>query len=176
MTPDEPLTVDSVIQQLNDRRADAVTTLELIEGLRTQVDEQHAGFENPQAVVDYLGFFTAFITQAVGECERIVGELSTGLRPSHPASLRRLASTSAAEQRRCLLFRDKCVNKPLPHEALRPLLNEVSITTRDQLTAFRDFTRAADRLDQLIAAHPPPPRALDRRALFTRLLKREPGA
>jgi hypothetical protein len=92
------------------------------------------------------------------------------------ATLRQLAFNSAAEQRRCLVFRDKCINKPLPHERMRPLLNEISITTRDQLTAFRDFTRAADRLDQLLASVPPsqdPSRAFDRRALFTRLLRRD---
>lgn len=176
MNQDEPLTAEVVIQQLDARRADAVTTMELLDGLRATVDVERAAFENPQAVVEYLDFFRGFITEAIAECERIGGELAGGPQAAHVAALRQLAANSAAEQRRCLVFRDKCINRPLPHERLRPLLNEISITTRDQLTAFRDFTRAADRLDQLLASIPPsqdPSRAFDRRKLFTRLLRRD---
>jgi hypothetical protein len=173
---DELLTPDVVARQLNDRRADAVSTLEVLEGLRATVQAEQAAFENPQAVTDYLEFFRGFISHVVTECERVGGELASGPQAAHVTTLRQLAANSAAEQRRCLQFRDKCINRPLPHERLRPLLNEISITTRDQLTAFRDFTRAADRLDQLLAALPPsqdPSRSFDRRALFTRLLKRD---
>ena len=67
-----------------------------------------------------------------------------GVRDAHTSTrLRQIASNSAAEQRRCLMFRDKWINKPLPHERMRPLLNDISVTTRDQLTAFRDLTNAA---------------------------------
>lgn len=178
MTVDEPLTPDLVVQQLNDRRSDALATLEMLAGYRLQIDEQRAAFENPQLVSDYVAFFQGFVGRAVVECERIAAELPAGPKPAHVAVLRELVATSTAEQRRCLQFRDKCINRPLPHERLRPLLNEISITTRDQLTAFRDFTRAADRIEQLLAVNPPPPdppRVLDRRSLFTRLLKREQG-
>jgi hypothetical protein len=173
---DEPLTTDAVVRQLNERRADAMTTLEMLEGLRATVAGDLSAFENPQAVGEYIEFFKGFISHAAGECERIAGELAGGPQAAHVTTLRQLAANSAAEQRRCLQFRDKCINRPLPQERMRPLLNEISITTRDQLTAFRDFTRAADRLDQLLAGVPPsqdPSRAFDRRALFTRLLRRD---
>ena len=176
MNQDEPLTAEVVARQLNDRRADAVTTLEMLDGLRASVAGDVAAFENPQAVGEYIEFFRGFISHAIAECERIAGELAAGPQAAHVTTLRQLAANSAAEQRRCLQFRDKCINRPLPHERLRPLLNEISITTRDQLTAFRDFTRAADRLEQLLASVPPsqdPSRSFDRRALFTRLLKRD---
>lgn len=177
MNQDEPLTTDVVARQLQDRRSDAVTTLEILDGFRATVQAEQAAFENPHAVSEYIEFFRGFVSHAVAECDRIAGELASGPQAAHVTTLRQLAANSAAEQRRCLLFRDKCINKPLPHERMRPLLNEISIATRDQLTAFRDFTRAADRLDQLLASVPPsqdPSRAFDRRALFSRLLHR-PG-
>lgn len=171
---DGVVTVEQVVEQLGQRRADAVTTLELLEGYRQQVEEHRGALENPQAVNDYLAFFTAFVGRAVAECDRIAAELASGALGGHVERLRQLATESAAEQRRCLQFRDKCINKPLPHERLRPLLNDISITTRDQLTAFRDFSAAADRLATLVAAQPAPPepkRGIDRRQLFTRLFK-----
>lgn len=176
---DESLTIDDVLTQLADRRADAVSTLEHLDVLKAKVEEERAALENPQAVLEYLAFFKDFVGRAVADVDAVAAALPTGALPAHAALLRQVASNSSAEQRRCLLFRDKIINKPLPHERTRPLLNDVSVTTRDQLTAFRDYIRAADRIDRLLAASPPPPeppRVLDRRALFSRLLRRDGGS
>jgi hypothetical protein len=170
----DPVTLEQVIEQLGQRRADALSTLELLAGYREQIERERAALENPQAVSDYLAFFVDFVSRAAAECERIAAALPGGIQTADIDSLRQLAANSSVEQRRCLLFRDKCINKPLPHERMRPLLNEISITTRDQLTAFRDLTRAADRLVSLMPPAPPAPppkRGLDRRELFTRLFK-----
>lgn len=170
----EPVSVEQVVEQLGQRRSDAVTTLELLAGYREQIERERAALENPQAVEDYLAFFAGFISAAVAECQRIATSLPAGIQQGDIDVLRQIATNSSVEQRRCLLFRDKCINKPLPHERMRPLLNEISITTRDQLTAFRDLLRAAERLTSLLPAAPVPPApkpGLGRRELFTRLFK-----
>jgi hypothetical protein len=61
---------------------------------------------------------------------------------------------------------------------MRPLLNEISVTTRDQLTAFRDLTGIAAKLEEQMqaATTPPPPedgRNFDRRALFTKFFNKD---
>jgi hypothetical protein len=166
--------VDLVIERLGLWRNDAVATLELLNGYRQQVEQHRAQLENPQAVSEYLAFFVDMAGSAVAACERIAGELSGGIERRHIDSLREVASRGAAEQRRCLQFRDKCINKPLPHESMRPLLNDLSIATRDQLTALGDLGATADRLETLITKAPEATdsaRSFDRRALFTRLFK-----
>jgi hypothetical protein len=163
------------IERLELRRSDAQATLELLQGYRQQVETESSALENPKAVNEYLDFFADLIGRAARECERLAGELSRGISSAQVDALRQLASNSAAEQRRCLMFRDKCINRPLPDERMRPLLNDISVTTRDQLTAFRDLSTVAGQIEELLApANPPPPddkRAFDRRALFTRLFK-----
>jgi hypothetical protein len=170
------LVVDVVIQQVSARRSDAMVTLELLRGHAQQVEEQISLLENPLAVKEYVDFFTAFVTRAVDDCERISAELTTeGARAEHVQTLRRIAGDSMAEQRRCLLFRDKWINKPLPHEKMRPMLNDISVTTRDQLTAFRDLNTAADQLEKVLTPETPPAppdRTFDRRSLFTRFIRR----
>ena len=169
-----PSSAEDVVTQLAERRADAVTTLELLDGYRQQMEQQRNALENPQAVGEYLAFFVDLVRHAAAECERIAAELPAGVRRAHVEALRQVAGRCAAEQRRCLQFRDKCINKPLPHERMRPLLNDISITTRDQLTAFRDCGRSADLLEAILAAAPAAPepaRGFDRRQLFTRLFK-----
>ena len=171
---DGPSSVEDVMTQLAERRADAMTTLELLEGYLQQVEQERNALENPQAVSDYLAFFVDLVRHAVAECERIVAALPAGVQRAQVEALRQIAGSSAVEQRRCLQCRDKCINKPLPYERMRPLLNDISITTRDQLTAFRDCGRAADRLDAILAAAPAAPepaRGFDRRQLFTRIFK-----
>lgn len=156
------------------RRADAVTTLEQLQGYRQQVERDTASLENPRAVLEYIDFFVDMVGRAVAECERVAAHLPHGVLREHIDALRQMASNSAAEQRRCLTFRDKWINKPLPEERMRPLLNDISVTTRDQLTAFRDLNDAASRLEELLKPLPSPPddkKGFDRRALFTRLFK-----
>jgi len=175
VTLDHDTTLDQLIEQVSARRSDAVSTLELLEGYTQEIEANVPALENPQAIRDYLSFFTTMIGAAVADCQRIAAELTTeGGREEQVTTLRRLTEESAAEQRRCLTFRDKWINKPLPQERMRPLLNNISVTTRDQLTAFRDLGNIATRLEDLIRATTPPQepekRRYDRRALF-RLFK-----
>lgn len=175
MTDDTPVTVERVIEQLSARRADAAATLELLQAHRERIEVEAAQLENPQAVRDYVDYFQTFIGHTLSACQRIAADLTVlGVLDTHVAELRQLASNAAAEQRRCLLFRDKVINKPLPNEKMRPFLNDISVTTRDQLTAFRDLNAAAARLETLLPPPVPPKepdRRYDRRALFTRIFK-----
>jgi hypothetical protein len=171
---DEEPTVQDVIEQLGLRKADALTTLDMLRAQRARVEAERAKLENPQAVLDYLDFFIPAIEEVVAESDRICSELPTRVRRAHVDVLRQIAANCRVEQRRCLVFRDKCINRPLPYEEMRPLLNDISVTTRDQLTAFYDFNSAAAKLERILnatAPEPEPKRVMDRRQLFTRLFK-----
>jgi hypothetical protein len=166
--------LNDVIEQLAQRKADALNTLELLRAQRDRVEAEQAFLENPQVVREYLEFFLGAIAEVVAEIERIGGELRERVRRSHVDVLRQIASNCRVEQRRCLAFRDKCINRPLSHEKMRPLLNDISVTTRDQLTAFFDLGNAASRLELAVSTSEPPPDprlTLNRRALFTRFFK-----
>lgn len=172
---DQDAPVDGVAAQLVAWRSDAASTLELLASYREHVRLQAAALENPQAVVDYVEVFIGIIEGASAACERIVADLERGPDPRQATELRALAAAGAAEQSRCLVFRDKWINKPLPHERMRPLLNDISVTSRDQLTAFRELLDAAGAIERQLApdpaAQPDDKKAFDRRALFTRLFK-----
>lgn len=175
MTNAEP-TVDGVIEQLGLRKADAVNTLEMLRAQRTRVEAERANLENPKVVLEYLDFFIEAVDEVVAAIDRVSAELRVRVQRAHIDLLRQIASNCRVEQRRCLMFRDRCINRPLPNEGMRPLLNDISVTTRDQLTAFYDFNNAAAKLEQIINTtspepEPDPRRTLGRRALFTRLFK-----
>lgn len=176
MTDTNPHIV-AAIEQLGLRSGDGLSTLELLRGYREQVEADSSALENPRTVLEYIDFFTDLVSRMVSECERIAAALRQNITQADIDALRQMASNSALEQRRCLMFRDKCINRPLPDERMRPLLNEISVTTRDQLTAFRDFSIVAGKLEELIKPNAPPDgddkKGFDRRALFTKLFNRD---
>ena len=177
MTNEDP-TPQDVVEQLAARKADALNTLEMLRAKRARVVEESAKFENPQAVLEYLDFFIPSIEEVVAESDRLSGEIVQRVKRAHIEVLRQIAANCRAEQRRCLAFRDKCINRPLPNEQMRPLLNDISVTTRDQLTAFYDFNGAAAKLERILSTTDPeadPKRVLGRRQLFTSLFKLPKG-
>ena len=165
-------TIDDVIEQLTRARSEASDSIEVLRAARGRVETDAPKFESPKAILEYLDFFIGFFLSAAADLDHVIAELPASPSRAGVDTLRQIASNSAAEQRRCLMFRDKWINKPLPYEDVRPLLNQVSVDSRDQLTAFRNLNIAADQLDKLVGpvTAPPPPEEgkLDRRALFTR--------
>ncbi len=173
MTNDTP-TPQDVVEQLAARKADAVHTLETLRAHRAKVVEESAKFENPKAILDYVDFFIPAFEEVVVACDTLSDQIVVKVQRAHIDLLRQIAANCRVEQRRCLVFRDKCINRPLPHETMRPLLNDISVTTRDQLTAFYDLNNAAAKLEQIINTmepEPEPKRVMGRRQLFSNLVK-----
>ena len=153
----------------------ALTTLELLDDWRYQIETSSAQLENRHAVREYIDFFRAMIGGASVECQRIREELAHSVELAHVNILRQIAGDASDQRSRCVLFRDKWINKPLPYESVRPLLNDISVTTRDQLTAFDELDQLASSLETLTRVEPPAAaeqkRSFDRRALFMRLFR-----
>jgi hypothetical protein len=173
VTNDTP-TPQDVVEQLAARKADAVHTLETLRAHRAKVVEESSKFENPKAVLDYVDFFIPAFEEVVVACDALSEQIVVKVQRAHIDLLRQIAANCRVEQRRCLVFRDKCINRPLPHETMRPLLNDISVTTRDQLTAFYDLNNAAAKLEQIINTmepEPEPKRVMGRRQLFSNLVK-----
>src|SRR6185436_2455376 len=95
-------------------------------------------------VLQFIDFFATFFADAVAVFERVRAELQQPPQGVHAEALRQVASNAALEQRRCLQFRDKWINRPLPYEDVRPLLTEIVNLATNGLAAFRDLTPIAD--------------------------------
>ena len=104
--------------------------------------------------------------------ERVRAELEQAPLGVHAEALRQVASNAALEQRRCLQFRDKWINRPLPYEDVRPLLTDIVNTAANGLTEYRDVNPIANDLDALARLIQPAAKdesgPLDRRQLFTK--------
>ena len=164
------MSLDDIVEQLQRSRSETLDTIELLRSSRQQIEDHAKQLEGPGAALEYIDFFLDFFTGAADDLDRMSAELPQGLTRAHLDLLRQIASNASAEQRRCLLFRDRWINKPLPDERMRPLLNQLSTDSRDQLAAYRDLGNAAVTLEALAGPEheSADDRKLDRRALFTR--------
>ena len=171
LSGDGIMLVDDILAHLRAWNVDTRETIESLRLARRGVEEHAGQFESPDAAFEYIGFFTDVFTRAAADLERVAAEVPQGVQQAHVDLLRQIASNAAAEQRRCLLFRDKWISRPLPYEQIRPLLSQIAADTRDQLEDYGELKTAASRLEDLVAPEARPReegRALDRRALFTR--------
>jgi hypothetical protein len=162
-----------VTERLARWQAGVLEAVAALETDRRQAEAHAAHLESPGAIAAYVDFFVDLFLHASADVRRISDELAAGARPDHVDALRGTAASAATEQRRSVTFRDKWINRPLPYDDVRPLLTHISTVSRDALTSFRDLAGAADALAQVLGAPPAPPApgdAMDRRALFNKIL------
>ena len=157
--------------QLERWRDDAHAAVDGLASFRQRAEESSRHLESPPGVLQFIDFFAMFFADAAVVFERVRAELEQPPQTVHAEALRQTASNAALEQRRCLQFRDKWINRPLPYEDVRPLLTEIVNATANRLATYRDLTPIADELDVLVRLiHPAPEerRPLARRQLFTK--------
>jgi hypothetical protein len=153
-------------------RGTAQETVDAFATLRQRTELNSRRLESPNGVLEFIGFFSNFFADAAEVFERVRSELDQAPLGIHAEALRQVASNAALEQRRCLQFRDKWINRPLPYEDVRPLLTDIVNTAANRLTEYRDVKPIADDLDALARLIQPAAKEesgpLDRRQLFTK--------
>jgi len=165
------MTIEALMEELRARHEGAGRAATALRELKAQVEASARQLENPNAVRDYLDFFADYFDRAAVELEQIAGQLAESVQPAHVDALRQIANNSAAEQRRTGMFRDKWINRPLPYETVRPMLNAISNTSRDEIAALRTLAETAAALEPSIGQPESETKGLDRRQLFTRLFR-----
>jgi hypothetical protein len=153
-------------------RDNAHGTVETLATLRQKTEDSSRRLESPPSVLQFIDVLSVFFKDAAEVFERVRTELEQAPQGVHAEALRQVGSNASLEQRRCLQFRDKWINRPLPYEDVRPLLTEIVNAAANRLAEYRDLSPIANELEALARLiHPPPPdegRALDRRQLFTK--------
>ncbi len=175
------IVLDGLVEHVRLWQADTMETVESLRASRQQVEEHQKRFESPGAVREFVSFFENFFLRRAADFDRALEQLQAGVIAGQDEALATIAAVAAGEERRCLSFRDKWLNRPLPYEDARPILNAMSACVRDQLIDYRELSKAAAHLRPPTppdgsgpgaSDRPAPDGALDRRALFTKFFKR----
>jgi hypothetical protein len=150
---------------------DAQATVEAFVELRRRAEESSRRLESPPGVFQFIDFFSVFFADAAEVFDRVKAEAAQAPQRVHAEALRQVASNAALEQRRCLQFRDKWINRPLPYEDVRPLLTEIVNAAAQRLPEYRALNAIADQVEAIavpVKETTDEGRPLDRRQLFTK--------
>jgi hypothetical protein len=175
LVPEAELSIDEVVGHLRLWRMETLAAVDALAEARTAAIESSRQLESPQAVLEHVDVFSTLFSRAAAELGELIDELPHKVERRHAEALAQIASNAAVEERRCLAFRDKWINRPLPYEQVRPLLTRISSDVGRQLSDHRELRHLAARLRTLAAggALPRSTAGLGRRELFSRLLGRE---
>jgi hypothetical protein len=175
LVPEAELSIDEIVSHLRLWRTETLAAIDVLAGERGAAIESSRQLESPQAVLEHVDVFAAMFTNTAAELGDLIEQLPHKVERRHAEALAQIASNAAAEERRCLGFRDKWINRPLPYEQVRPLLTRISSEVSRQLADHRELRHLAARLRTLATGGEPPrpTSGLGRRELFNRLLGRE---
>lgn len=175
LIPEAALSIDEIVGHLQLWRTDTLAAIDALAAARSAVIESSRQLESPQAVLEHVDVFSELFVRTAADLGQLIVQLPRRVDREQADALAQIASNAAAEDRRCLGFRDKWINRPLPYEQVRPLLNRISTEVSRQLADHRELRHLAARLRALAAGGVPPrsTSGLGRRELFTRLLGRE---
>ena len=157
--------------QLEEWRGSAQASVDALAILRRRTEESSQRLESSPGVLQFIDFFSVFFADAAEVFERVRTEAAQAPERVHAEALRQVASNAALEQRRCLQFRDKWINRPLPYEDVRPLLTEIVNAAAHRLPEYRALNALADQIEANagpVRAETNEGRPLDRRQLFTK--------
>jgi len=173
----DEVSLNQLLEHVRQWQADTLATADSLEESKRLVQEHARRLENPQAAIQLAEFFMDFFVRMAAEFDRLLREVPGGPERDHVAALNRIAAEASAEERRAVVFRDRWVNKPLPYEDMRAVLDRLSAAARDQLVDYRVLAHAAARLLTFV---PPEAadssgidqssRAFDRRELFSKFI------
>ena len=98
----EAAPLSTILERLGARKADALTTLEMLRAQRARVVDESAKFESPQAILEYLDFFIPAFVEVVREIERIAAAIPGKVLRSHVDVLRDIASYCRISDHFCI--------------------------------------------------------------------------
>lgn len=145
------VTLADIVDHLRDWQRWTASTISKLEEYRSEVERRAELLESPRDVQSYLDYFIDLLKRYESDLGRLVGELPSGVRSRHVEIVKQLYESSRFEEDRCVSFKRDFIERRLPHEEMRYLLDHIYAESRDQLIDFRDLSNVAARLRTFVS-------------------------
>lgn len=127
-------------------------TISQLEKYRAIVNSKSELLENSREVLAYINFFTNLFSRYLSDIQRLVREVPSGVTEAHIEMVSQLYRSSEIEDHVAVRFKNKWIEKLLPHEEMRPLLDDVYAETRGMLIDYKDLCNLAPRLKTFVGS------------------------
>ena len=152
--------VDVIVDHLKDWRATTSETIGHLRTYRSRVDASSNSFDSPRDIRDYIDGCIDLFTRYISDFDRIIEELPRQVLARHVTTVEQIYESSVLEENRCVRFASEHVNTGLREEVVRPVLEAIYASSRDQIIDYKDLSNVAYRLRALVESANEP----DRRA------------
>lgn len=131
------------LRQWSEETGKAIATLNRQRGV---VAQERTRFEFPGDILRYIDYFVDLFTRYQGDIDRVLVEISAGVREAHIEILGQILHSSDHAETRCLAFKRDHITHRLRDEQARPDLDKIYSETRSMLTDFHDLSNVIPRL------------------------------
>ncbi len=131
-------------------------TIGQLEKYRAAAKAKAALLESHREVISYINFFIDLFSRYLSDIQRLLQELPSGATEAHVEIVRQLYLSSKNEDRVAIQFKNDWVHKALPHEEMRPLLDNIYGYTRNVLVNYSDLSNLVPRLKTFIGGQKNP--------------------
>lgn len=148
------VSLEDIVRHLGDWANSTRDTIDRLKGYRRRTTESAALLENPIEVLGYLDFFIDLFGRYLADIERLLIEIPSGVTEAHLQIVDQIYRSVKREDDGTVQFKNDWVYKTLPHEEMRPLLDNIYGETRNMLVDYRDLSNLVPRLKTFVGAHP----------------------
>lgn len=142
--------LDNIHVHLREWMENTDKTINDLRRYRESAENQSSLLKNSKQIISYIDYFIDLFSRYRSDLERLVDETKESVSAAHVEIISQLYKSSTVEEQTTIQFRDDWVYRSLPHEEIRPLLDDVYRDTRDRLIDFRDLSNLAPRLKTFI--------------------------
>lgn len=146
------VSLEDICQHLSEWEKLTRDTISQLEKYRATVKNKAELLENAREVTSYLNFFIDLFSRYLSDIQRLVRELPSGVTEAHVEIVRQLYRSSKTEDDVAIRFRNTWIEKKLPHEEMRPLLDDIYADTRAVLIDYSDLSNLVPRLKTFVGS------------------------
>lgn len=143
---------EDICSDLKNWLSNTEETIKLLLNYRSETQKQHL-LENPEGVISFIEYFIDLFSRYKNDLQRLVNEIPNGVSTAHVEIVSQLYKSSRHEDSITVKFAEDYVHKPLLHEEVRPLLDDIYGDTRNLLIDYYDLSNLLPRLKTFIRSY-----------------------
>jgi len=143
-------TVDEIVEHLEDWQVTTKAVSAKMQEFVTKVSQVVTQLSDPDDVIAFCAIVIDRLSRFEPEFERLKKELPHGIRARHITSVQQLWEMARSLDGTCIHFKRDHISRGLPDESVRPLLDEIYSTARDQALYYVDLSNLVGRLKALV--------------------------
>jgi len=153
MTDFTAVSLDDILSSFCGWLTHTSKTIDLLESYEISVENNRSLIESPNEVLTFIRIFGDLFSRYKNDLEILIAEMPNRVVEGHIEIVRQLNDSARYEEELTIQFKNDWVHKSLPHEEVRPLLDNIYANTRDLLVDYKDMSNILPRLKTFLRPH-----------------------